>query len=878
MSNDTVTGAPCTVPDCPSLAVLTANLDTAGGLETSWLLLCTFLVISMQLGFAMLEVGSVREAHRMTVLAKNVLDSAVSCLVFAVASGRGLWESSLVLDADGFKMYDMQLYHWAFCATCVTICSGSMAERTHIIGYLTHASLMAGLIFPPIAEAVWGRDTGFMRKVMMDIMQKDYYYHDCAGSGVVHLVGGTAALAGNLLLGRRIMRSDEAEHGELLEQLASENKLKDPENPRSEQEFLESRRPSGELSPPGAGPSRWLRRFDNAERDKREFQPCNYLQVMGMFILWVGWYGFNTGGSLSASRGGAHSAGLVAWNTTIAAAAGGFGSYLYLYGFHLNLDIGFLCNGMLSGLVSITACCDVAQPLASLIIGLISGAVIYPTASSLMRRLRLDDPVDAVPVHAAAGFFGVLAVALCRPDCEAFARAGPLNEVQQHFCREDYDMGLQMVEQLWGCVVIVLWTFVISYTFWLLLATAESLRALELEQVNQAEKLLEQLSGNPNQDPDIKSQVNEGLVGVAELSRTVRKALKQHGWNGRAFLTGHPQDLMSLLDKLRQAQISSLDTALETEVCRALRFLVRLSKSCWICRELAVARLRIHPWAEISGLGAAETSGGRLYLAIQHAAGQVAELRQQASAEPLQNEVRELSMLVRSQDVLLRRLMNRRYAGLSSSSSPGRRLHRVPEEQLGRAQVAHERPEPTSPSSAAVSPESSPACCRQADEDLSQPSTARSLRSGSRAAWSDARDSYSSAPGFRLDLRSETASTVSEASMGALSPHSANSSTPPPTVHHRLLRPPSAPPNPNVMNVAEQLVQMLQVQQQLLSTIGAPQLPPNETPHQGLPPSPSAESQPLMQQAALLCAALQQVADSSPSVASSSRRTTQSEL
>jgi len=220
MSNDTVTGAPCTGPDCPSLAVLTANLDTAGGLETSWLLLCTFLVISMQLGFAMLEVGSVREAHRMTVLAKNVLDSAVSCLVFAVASGRGLWESSLVLDADGFKMYDMQLYHWAFCATCVTICSGSMAERTHIIGYLTHASLMAGLIFPPIAEAVWGRDTGFMRKVMMDIMQKDYYYHDCAGSGVVHLVGGTAALAGNLLLGRRIMRSDEAEHGELLEQLA----------------------------------------------------------------------------------------------------------------------------------------------------------------------------------------------------------------------------------------------------------------------------------------------------------------------------------------------------------------------------------------------------------------------------------------------------------------------------------------------------------------------------------------------------------------------------------------------------------------------------------------------------------------------------------
>eukprot|EP00913_Durusdinium_trenchii_P035582 g33298.t1 len=107
--------------------------DLPASLETSWLLLCTFLVVSMQLGFAMIEVGSVREAHRMTVLAKNVMDSAVSCLVFGLATGRGLWESTLVLD-DGNTMFPHLLYHWAFCATCVTICSGSMAERTHIIG------------------------------------------------------------------------------------------------------------------------------------------------------------------------------------------------------------------------------------------------------------------------------------------------------------------------------------------------------------------------------------------------------------------------------------------------------------------------------------------------------------------------------------------------------------------------------------------------------------------------------------------------------------------------------------------------------------------------------------------------------------------------
>lgn len=88
----------------------------------------------------------------------------------------------------------------------------------------------------------------------------------------------------------------------------------------------------------------------------------------------------------------------------------------------MNLDVGFLCNGLLSGLVSITACCDVSTPRFSMLIGLLAGAVIYPTTSNGMRRLRLDDPVDAVPVHAAAGLFGVLVVGVCMPDCAASCR------------------------------------------------------------------------------------------------------------------------------------------------------------------------------------------------------------------------------------------------------------------------------------------------------------------------------------------------------------------------------------------------------------------------------------------------------------------------
>ncbi|CAE8741563.1 unnamed protein product, partial [Polarella glacialis] len=153
-------------------------------LQSAWLLLCTFLVVSMQLGFAMLEVGTVREAHRMTVLAKNIMDSVVSCFAFGFgASWMGL---SLILDKHGHVMYDRQLYNWVFCATSVTICSGSMAERTHMIAYLTHAALMAGFIYPSIAEAVWGDGTGFLYNEMHKRFEDAHSYHDCAGSGVVH--------------------------------------------------------------------------------------------------------------------------------------------------------------------------------------------------------------------------------------------------------------------------------------------------------------------------------------------------------------------------------------------------------------------------------------------------------------------------------------------------------------------------------------------------------------------------------------------------------------------------------------------------------------------------------------------------------------------
>ncbi|CAE7802203.1 amtB [Symbiodinium sp. CCMP2456] len=159
------------------------DLELEEGLQSLWLLLCTFLVVSMQLGFAMLEVGGVREAHRMTVLAKNIMDSVVTCLVFA-ATVRFL-HLSLVLGPDGHIRFEKELSNWAFSATCATICSGSMAERAHMIAYLVHAGVIGVVVYPLLAEGAWGYDTNFfLYRELHGRFQKNVDYHDCAGSGV----------------------------------------------------------------------------------------------------------------------------------------------------------------------------------------------------------------------------------------------------------------------------------------------------------------------------------------------------------------------------------------------------------------------------------------------------------------------------------------------------------------------------------------------------------------------------------------------------------------------------------------------------------------------------------------------------------------------
>lgn len=351
-----------------SMNEMKANYDEA--LDTIWMLLASMLVFFMHAGFSMLESGCVRFKNTQNILAKNLIVVSVGFLCwyvigFGLAFGAGDDPNQFMGTKNFFMMgfYDtgsmakfrFWFFQGAFCATGGTIVSGAMAERTQLKGFATFTILMTSIIYPVVVYWGWS-GAGIFNNSEGSIVS-DAALLDFAGSGIVHLVGGVAALVGAIVVG-----------------------------PRKD---------------------RWVSTVEG-EFDAHSIPFC----VLGTFFLWFGWYGFNPGstGSMSTSAA-AYSAGIVACNTTLAPCVAG------LLVFFLRaqvvaprcLDVGGFCNGILAGLVSITAGCAVARPWESLIIGLIGG-LIYQSVSMLIRKLKIDDVVDAIPVHGACGMWGVIAM------------------------------------------------------------------------------------------------------------------------------------------------------------------------------------------------------------------------------------------------------------------------------------------------------------------------------------------------------------------------------------------------------------------------------------------------------------------------------------
>jgi Amt family ammonium transporter len=333
-----------------------------------WMMVSTALVFFMHLGFSFLEIGLTRQKNTINILFKNIFIICAGLLLYYVAGfnlmypgdfngylgfagfGLPLPENGLTPDyaSGGYTYWTDFLFQGMFAATAATIVSGAVAERVKLGAFMIFTIIYVGIVYPIVGSWQWGG--GFLTT----LGGENGGFYDFAGSTLVHSVGGWAALIAIFLLGPRIGK------------FGADGKI-------------------------NAIPGHNIP-----------------LATAGVLILWLGWFGFNGGSVLSADPGATS---LVLVTTSLAAAAGGFGAFILSALRYKNYDLTMFLNGILGGLVGITAGADQMSPNDAVIIGLIAGAIIV-LAVALVDRLRLDDPVGAVAVHLICGIFGTLAVGL----------------------------------------------------------------------------------------------------------------------------------------------------------------------------------------------------------------------------------------------------------------------------------------------------------------------------------------------------------------------------------------------------------------------------------------------------------------------------------
>ena len=343
-----------------------AIADLTAALDTAWLLIAGILVLFMQAGFGLVESGFIRSKNVTNILMKNALDLSFGAIAYwAVGFGLAYGTTEFIdirffgggsfffggADAD----YATFFFQFAFAATAATIVSGAVAERTKFAAYLIYTVVITAVIYPVVTHWVWG--DGFLSAYAGEIQFGDNGMIDFAGSTVVHSVGGWAALVGAIMVGAR----------------------------------------RGKFSPGGV-----------VNALPGHSMPLGFLGVM---ILWIGWYGFNAGSTLGLSGGFADLAARVAVTTTLAAGAGAATAMIISRLRTGHSDLSLTLNGVLGGLVGITAGCATVEPWGAVIIGMVAGAVIVGGVE-LLYKFQIDDPVGAVPVHLFNGIWGTLAVGL----------------------------------------------------------------------------------------------------------------------------------------------------------------------------------------------------------------------------------------------------------------------------------------------------------------------------------------------------------------------------------------------------------------------------------------------------------------------------------
>ena len=345
-----------------------STAELAVAIDTMFLLVAAALVFFMQAGFAMLTAGLTRSKNTTNILFKNLMDFVMCSLAFwalgygfayGTTAGGFIGTDTFFFSSaggDGVPGYIGWFFQVVFAGTAATIVAGAMAERTKFTAYLIYSFIISLFIYPVVVHWIWS-GAGWLNFYAGNT-EGNWGFTDFAGSTVVHSVGGWASLMGAIILGPRL----------------------------------------GKYGPDGK---------------PRTIAGHNMsLAVLGVFILWLGWFGFNPGSQLSiSSQASADAVALVAVTTNLGAAAGALGALLTAWLRYGKPDLGQTLNGVLAGLVAITAGCAYVDPVAAIIIGLVGGPLVVFSAE-LLDKLKIDDPVAAVPVHLVNGVWGTLAVGL----------------------------------------------------------------------------------------------------------------------------------------------------------------------------------------------------------------------------------------------------------------------------------------------------------------------------------------------------------------------------------------------------------------------------------------------------------------------------------
>ena len=393
-----------------------------------WFLIGAALVFWMQAGFAMVETGFTRAKNAGNIIMKNLMDFCIGTVVFIIIGASLLLGEDLLgfIGKPGFDIFTAYsdfdfssfVFNLVFCATTATIVSGAMAERTKFLSYCVYSAVISALIYPIEAHWIWGG--GWLSQIG---------FHDFAGSCASHMVGGIAALVGAAILGPRIGKFTKDKNGKIIKVNAF---------------------PGHNLT----------------------------IGALGVFILWLGWYGFNGAAATSVEQLGS-----IFLTTTISPAIATVTCMIFTWIKYGKPDVSMCLNASLAGLVAITAPCDVTDALGAIIIGIVAGLLVVFGVWLLDYKLHVDDPVGAVAVHCMNGIWGTIAVGLfateSAPGVKDLLASGSMAGTGLFYGGGFKLLGIQLV----GFLSVAAWAAITMTLVFLAIKAIFGLRVTEEEEI-----------------------------------------------------------------------------------------------------------------------------------------------------------------------------------------------------------------------------------------------------------------------------------------------------------------------------------------------------------------------------------------------------------